>query len=93
MGQGNPRKLLRAEHGEILDGRTPGRRADWAELVGGVDYEGSDYFAGGVTTDHSLAGYLSSTFHPAKDVELTAGLRRDDFDTVGAATTGRVGAA
>ena len=78
---------------DILDWQNSWQAAPWAELVGGVNAEQSYYQAGGLTTDRLMAGYLSSTFKPAAGVELTAGLRRDDFNTAGAATTGRAGAA
>jgi vitamin B12 transporter len=90
---GSPDAYYARNTRDILEWQNTWEAASWAELVGGIDYEGSGYDADGATTDHSLAGYLSATLHPAKDLELTAGLRRDDFTTVGAATTGRVGAA
>lgn len=40
-----------------------------------------------------LAFFVQDEFTPADNVYLTAGLRRDDFDTFGEATTGRVTAA
>jgi len=36
-----------------------------------------------------LAVFVQDEFSPAEDVHLTAGLRNDDFDTFGRATTGR----
>ena len=59
-----------------------------AELVAGINAEHSYYEAGGMTTDRSLAEYLSSTLHPISEVELTAGLRHDHFDTAGDAGAG-----
>jgi vitamin B12 transporter len=40
-----------------------------------------------------LAFYVQDEWTPVKDLYLTAGLRSDDFDTFGRATTGRVTAA
>jgi vitamin B12 transporter len=91
--EGSPYAYYARNTREILEWQNTWRMMSWAELVGGVDSENSDYDSGGITKDRTLAGYLSSTLHPAKDLELTAGVRRDDFDTVGSATTGRVGAA
>jgi vitamin B12 transporter len=76
----------------VADWQNTWRAAPWAEIVGGVNAEQSYYQAGGLGTDRLLAGYLSSTFHPAAALVFTAGLRRDDFDTAGAATTWRAGA-
>lgn len=78
---------------EILDWQNTWEAAKWAELVAGVNAEWSHYQSGGMTTDRSLAGYISTTLHPAPDLELTAGLRHDHFDTVGGATTWRTGIA
>jgi vitamin B12 transporter len=91
--KGTPDAYYARNTRDILEWQNTWEAATWAEVVGGLDYEGSGYDADGVTTDHSLAGYLSATLHPARALELTVGLRRDDFTTVGAATTGRVGAA
>lgn len=76
---------------DILDWQNTWEPAKWAELVAGVDAEHSYYAAGGLTTDHSMAEYLSSTLHPVSEVELTVGLRHDHFDTAGDATTWRTG--
>ncbi|MEO5958151.1 MAG: TonB-dependent receptor [Opitutaceae bacterium] len=40
-----------------------------------------------------FAAFVQDEFSPAEDVYLTAGLRSDDFDTFGRATTGRATAA
>lgn len=78
---------------DILDWQNTWEAAKWAELVAGINAEHSYYEAGGMTTDRSLAEYLSSTLHPISEVELTAGLRHDHFDTAGDATTWRAGGA
>jgi vitamin B12 transporter len=78
---------------DILDWQNTWEAANWAELVAGVNAERSYYDASDMTTDRSLAEYLSSTLHPTSEVELTAGLRHDHFDTAGDATTWRAGAA
>ena len=91
--KGSPYAYYARNTREILEWQNSWEATGWAELVAGIDSERSDYDAGGVLKDRTLAGYLSSTLRPAKDLELTAGLRRDDFDTFGAATTGRAGVA
>jgi vitamin B12 transporter len=78
---------------EIVDWQNTWEAAKWAELVAGINAEWSYYDAGGVETDRSLAEYLSTTLHPIEQIELTAGLRHDHFDTAGDATTGRAGLA
>jgi vitamin B12 transporter len=78
---------------EILDWQNTWEATKWAELVGGINAESSYYNSDGITTDHSIAEYLSSTLHPVSEVELTAGLRHDHFDTAGDSTTWRTGLA
>jgi vitamin B12 transporter len=78
---------------EILDWQNTWEAATWAELVAGANAEWSYYQSGGMTTDRSLAEYVSSTLHPVPEFELTAGLRNDHFDTAGDATTWRTGVA
>lgn len=78
---------------EILDWQNTWEAAKWAELVAGINAESSYYDSDGITTDHSLAEYFSSTLHPVAEVELTAGLRHDHFDTAGDSTTWRTGLA
>jgi vitamin B12 transporter len=78
---------------EILDWQNTWEAAKWAELVAGINSEWSYYDSGGIATDSSLAEYVSSTLRPATQVELTAGLRHDRFDTAGGATTWRTGVA
>jgi vitamin B12 transporter len=64
------------------------------ELVAGVNYERSRYEVDGAPSrDDVTAGYLSATAHPLEEVTLTAGVRRDDFESVGGANTWRAGAA
>jgi len=78
---------------EILDWQNTWEASSWSELVAGANAEWSHYQAGGMTTDRSLAGFFSSMLHPTRDLELTAGLRYDHFDTAGEATTWHAGAA
>lgn len=78
---------------EILDWQNTLEMSSWSELVAGANIESSHYEAGGMTNDRSQAGYLSSMFRPTQDLELTAGLRYDRFDTAGDATTWHAGAA
>lgn len=77
---------------DILDWQNTWLATDRVELVGGTNLERSRYTIDGVRTkDDIAAGYLSTTVKPGHDVALTAGLRYDDFDSVGAATTWRTG--
>jgi vitamin B12 transporter len=78
---------------EVLDWQNTWEASSWSELVAGANAEWSHYQAGGMTTDRSLAGFFSSTLHPTRGFELTAGLRHDHFDTAGDATTWHAGAA
>jgi vitamin B12 transporter len=78
---------------DILDWQNTWEACKAAEIVAGVDDEASYYDSGGLTADHSLAEYLSTTLKPISQIELTAGLRHDHFDTAGGATTWRTGLA
>jgi len=64
------------------------------ELIAGAEAEASQYVISGSETSDTLdAGYFSALLRPAKSVELTAGIRRDDYRSAGDADTARVGAA
>ncbi len=77
----------------ILDWQNTWAAAPQLELVGGANFERSRYDVDGVPSrDDVMAGYVSGTARPVENVTLTAGVRRDDFDSVGAATTWRGGA-
>lgn len=79
---------------KILDWQNTWSVIPQLELVGGLNHEHLDYDADGATVDDDLAaGYLSATVKPLDNVTVNAGLRYDDYDSVGDATTGRVGAA
>jgi vitamin B12 transporter len=79
---------------DILEWQNTWRATDQVELVGGANVEHSRYTVDGArTTEEIAAGYLSGTVKPVKNVTLTAGLRYDDFKSIGSATTWRTGAA
>jgi len=78
----------------LLEWQNTWEAADWLELVAGVsanrehdDWSGTDY------VEDQVAGYALVTVKPAKEFVLTAGLRRDHFESYGDETTGRLGAA
>jgi vitamin B12 transporter len=48
---------------------------------------------GGRTNDDLFAAYLATTWRAREDVVVHAGLRHDEFDSAGGATTGRAGVA
>lgn len=76
----------------ILDWQNTWTASPQLELVAGANYERSRYDVDGVPSrDEVTAGYFSGTLRPIEDVALTAGVRRDDFDSVGGATTWRSG--
>lgn len=78
----------------ILDWQNTWEAARNAEIVAGFNWEDSKYAVGGnADTDHIAAGYISATVRPINPINLTAGLRYDDYTSVGSATTGRVGVA
>lgn len=79
---------------EIADWQNSWTPVKNTELVGGASFEHSDYVINGLTTtDHVSAGYVSGTVRPIDAVVLTAGIRYDDYRSVGSATTGRGGIA
>jgi len=79
---------------KILDWQNTWVPSSALEVVAGANYERSRYDVDGAPSrDEVRAGYLSGTARPVENVTLTAGVRRDDFDSVGAATTWRSGVA
>ena len=81
----------------VLDWQTTLRGIDQHRLTGGFTGEinhttNSGY---GNINEHQqlLAFFLQDEINPVKNVYLTFGLRRDDFDTFGQTTTGRATAA
>jgi vitamin B12 transporter len=69
----------------------------WAPMSGlsivvGANYEESEYQINeNLSGDEILAGFVSGTVDVTDTVTLTAGVRYDDFETVGSATTWRTG--
>jgi vitamin B12 transporter len=83
----NDRRILEWQNNLWLFDKT-------AELIAGGETEASEYLISGSEISDSLeAGYLSALLRPMNTLELTAGIRRDDYRSAGAADTGRVGAA
>ncbi len=77
----------------ILDVQNTWAAARAIEVVFGANYERASYDIDAETTrDDVLAGYISTIARPVENLTLTAGARHDDFDSVGGATTWRVGA-
>lgn len=77
----------------IAEWQNTWRASDVVEVVAGASHERSRYdIAGGRTRDELSAGYVSATWRVQPALTLTGGLRYDDFDTFGDATTGRAGA-
>ena len=78
----------------ILDWQNTWEAARNTEIVAGFNWENSKYTVdANADTDHITAGYVSATVRPVSQLNLTAGLRYDDYTSVGSATTGRAGAA
>lgn len=79
---------------EIVDWANTWSATDRVEFVGGANYERSRYRVNADTSrDEVLAGYVSGIYRVQETLTLTAGLRLDDFDSFGSATTGRAGLA
>jgi vitamin B12 transporter len=78
----------------ILDWQTAWRPTAAVELVGGLNHERSDYEVSGLRThDDISAVFLSGVAALSNTFALNAGVRYDDFASVGDATTWRAGAA
>ena len=81
----------------VLDGQLTWVANARHQLTGGVTAEANhtsdDGFGAINHRQRLLALFVEDEWTPLKNVFLTGGLRRDDFDTFGAATTGRVTAA
>lgn len=78
---------------KILDWQNTWEATARAQIVAGANVENSRYVISGTpSSDRVTAGYVSAIVRPTDEVTLTAGVRRDDFKSVGGATTGRAGA-
>ncbi|HEY9248133.1 MAG TPA: TonB-dependent receptor, partial [Rariglobus sp.] len=78
----------------IFDWQTAWKPADALELVVGANYETSDFTISGEESEEEIAaGFVSGTYRITDTLTLTAGLRYDDYDTVGSSTTWRTGLA
>ncbi|MSU48799.1 MAG: TonB-dependent receptor [Opitutus sp.] len=81
----------------VLDAQTSYGGAERHRITGGVTAEANhtrNTGFGDINEKQALlAVFVQDEFAPRDDVHLTAGLRNDDFDTFGRATTGRATAA
>ncbi len=78
----------------VVDWQTAWKALDGLELVAGANYESSKYDINATSSDDTIvAGFLSGTYQITDTLTLNAGIRRDDYDTVGGATTWRTGLA
>ncbi len=89
-GPGTPTHHTRG----VLDWQNEWEPHSSLQLVAGFNYEGSELTNGGVSHDDALrAVYVSGFWQPVEGATITAGVRRDDYDTAGAATPYRFGVA
>jgi vitamin B12 transporter len=78
----------------ILDWQTAWRPTDAVELVVGINHERSDYDVSGLhTRDEIRAAFVSGVAAVTDEITLNAGIRYDEFESVGDALTWRAGAA
>jgi Outer membrane cobalamin receptor protein len=79
---------------KIYEWQTAWAPTSGLSIVVGANYEESEYqINDNLSGDKILAGFVSGTFDVTDTVTLTAGVRYDDFETVGSATTWRTGLA
>lgn len=77
---------------DILDWQNTWEATERVQVVAGVNFENSRFTVTGTrNTDRVAAGYVSTTIRLLDSLVLTGGFRRDDFRSVGGATTGRGG--
>jgi vitamin B12 transporter len=81
----------------VLDWQNTWEAAEWLSVVAGLNVETERITS--VTPsavnrfdNDSQAGYLSANLRPVENLNVLAGVRRDDFDRFGGATTWRTGA-
>lgn len=78
----------------ILDWQAAWNPNDSIELVAGINYENSAYEVGNSRTEDSIfAAFLSGSVRVSETLTLNAGVRNDEFDSVGGAFTWRTGVA
>ena len=78
---------------QVVDWQNTIEAVSGLEVIAGLNYEKSKFEpAGTVTRDDVFALYASALYRPVEAVTLTAGVRHDDFESVGGATTWRTGA-
>ena len=77
----------------VIDWQNTLQAGSGLEIIAGINHEESTFEpAGTVTRDDVLALYASALYRPVEALTLTAGLRHDELDSVGGATTWRTGA-
>lgn len=78
----------------ILDWLNTWQVSEPVEIVAGANYERSRFRVDGAPTyDRVWAGHVTTTIRPNDTLTFTGGVRHDDFDSVGSATTWRAGVA
>jgi vitamin B12 transporter len=78
----------------IVDWQTAWRHGEVVEVVAGVNQERSDYEVNGFQTREEItAAFISGVVAVTDEVTLNAGIRYDDFASVGDALTWRTGVA
>lgn len=78
----------------ILDWQAAWKPSASLELVAGINHEDAAYEVGdGRTKDNIFAAFLSGSLRVSETLTFNAGVRNDEFDSVGAAFTWRAGAA
>ncbi len=79
---------------QVVDWQTELRLGHGLQLVGGIDYEPVQEVTGTQhPSDRLFAWYLSSFWTPLAGTTVTAGVRRDDYQSIGPDSTYRFGVA
>ncbi len=78
---------------EVIDWQTTWDPSDRLEIIGGINAEDSTYDINNARLNDDLrAAYVSAFSRPIRPLTVHGGLRYDDFETAGSATTWRGGA-
>ncbi|MDR1010313.1 MAG: TonB-dependent receptor [Opitutaceae bacterium] len=78
----------------VIDWQNTWQALEQLQLVGGINTEWSRYDSGDTAESERLVSiYINAVANPLKNLELTAGIRADDYSTFDAHATWRAGAA
>ncbi|MDR0902498.1 MAG: TonB-dependent receptor [Opitutaceae bacterium] len=79
---------------KVIDWQNTWQAVEWVQVVAGLNAEWSRYDnASLILKDNVRSAYLSANAAPVKNLDVTLGVRADDYDTLDAHVTWRAGVA